>query len=93
MELVINCSFGGYSLSEKAMEMLGAESPYDYDEQSRRSNSKLIEVVETLGEEANGEHAYLEVIDIPDESTDYLIREYDGYETVYYVLDGKIHIA
>ena len=93
MQMVINCCFGGFSLSEKAMEMLGADNEYAYCEESRRSNPKLVEVVETLGEEANGEHAYLEVIDIPDESTDYLIKEYDGYETVYYVLNGKIHIA
>ena len=33
------------------------------------------------------------VVDIPDESTDYLITDYDGIETLYYVLDGKIRVA
>lgn len=93
MEMVINCCYGGYSLSEKAVEMLGAESPYAYNEESRRSDPKLIEVVETLGDDANGMCANLEVVDIPDDATDFIIHDYDGYETVYYVLNGKIHTA
>lgn len=93
MQMVINCCFGGFSLSEKAVEMLGAESPYEYNEESRRSDPKLIEVVETLGGDADGDCANLYVVDIPDDATDFLINDYDGYETVYYVLDGKIHRA
>lgn len=93
MQMVINCCYGGFSLSEKAVEMLGAESPYEYNEESRRYNPKLVEVVETLGGDADGACASLEVVDIPDDATDLLISDYDGYETVYYVLNGKIHRA
>ena len=90
MKMVINSCYGGFSISEKAMEMLDSTSPYEY---GLRTDPQLIEVVETLGKEANGMCANLEVVDIPDEITDYVINEYDGYETVYYVLDGKIYTA
>lgn len=30
---------------------------------------------------------------IPDEATDTMLSDYDGFETIYYVLDGKIHVA
>ena len=46
-----------------------------------RTNEHLIQVVEKLGKEANGECASLKIIEIPDD-IDYVIDEYDGNETV-----------
>lgn len=48
-----------------------------------RFDKTLIEVVEELGEKANGNFAELEVVEIPDNSF-YKIDEYDGVETIYY---------
>ena len=86
MKFVVNKCFGGFGLSKKAQEILGINSPYDVD----RDDPKLIEVVEKLGEEANGNYAKLAVVEIPTEATDYEFNEYDGIEGFIYVLNGKI---
>lgn len=46
-----------------------------------RDDPHLVAAVEALGEKANGEHASLRVVEIPD-GTDYEIDEYDGNERV-----------
>lgn len=46
-----------------------------------RDNPNLILAVEYLGEQANGDHAELKVVEIPD-GVDWEIEEYDGRESV-----------
>lgn len=46
-----------------------------------RDDPVLVEVVEELGDEANGCCAELKVVDIPDDM-DYVVDEYDGIETL-----------
>ena len=87
MKLVINECFGGFSVNDNIVKMLNLESRYDLEDD--RTNVKLIELIES-GENVNGDYSNLTVVEIPDDATDYMINEYDGYETVYYVLDGKI---
>lgn len=52
-------------------------SEYDLD----RADPLLVQVVEELGEEANGLYARLDIMDLP-KGTLYRIDEYDGMETV-----------
>ena len=52
-----------------------------YSRSIDRTDPKLIQVVEELGEKANGQHAKLKIIEIPD-GVDYEIDEYDGVESV-----------
>jgi hypothetical protein len=52
-----------------------------YDKDFDRTDPVLVEVVEELGEKANGFAAELEVIDIP-KGTLYRIDEYDGLESI-----------
>jgi hypothetical protein len=46
-----------------------------------RTDPDLIAVVEELGDEANGEHARLEVVEVPD-GIAWELEDYDGNETI-----------
>lgn len=46
-----------------------------------RNDQKLVQVVEELGENANGDYSKLEVVEIPDDVS-WEIGEYDGVETI-----------
>lgn len=46
-----------------------------------RSDPDLVAVVEELGEKANGSHAQLAIVEIPDD-IEYTIQEYDGIEWI-----------
>ena len=87
MKIVVNKCFGGFSVSEKVRDALGLNSVYG---EIDRTDPKLIELVETLGDEANGRAARLRIVNIPDDSTDWEIDEYDGAERVLFVVNGKI---
>ena len=90
MKIVINKCFGGFSVNDNIVKMLNLESRYELEDD--RTNTKLIELIES-GKNVNGEFSNLVVVEIPDDATDYIIDEYDGYENVLYVLDGKIKRA
>ena len=86
MKIVINKCFGGFGLSDKAINLYlekkgGEPSPdfrvYHID----RTDTVLVDVVETLGVEADGNHASLTVVEIPD-GISYEIDEYDGVEHI-----------
>jgi len=47
-----------------------------------REDKTLIEVVEELGDKANGRCGNLKIVEIPDD-LDYVIDEYDGIETLH----------
>ena len=69
MKVVVNKCFGGFGLSERAYEFLGLEWDgygYKYNDYDLRTDAKLIECVETLGEKADGRFARLVVVDIPE---------------------------
>lgn len=91
MKIVINGSYGGFSFSKDAAALLNI-SAYDADE-AIRTNPAVVALVEDDPKWASGSCAELEVVEIPDEATDYMINEYDGLENVIYVLNGKIHFA
>ena len=90
MKIVINKCFGGFSVNDNIVKMLNLESRYDLEDD--RTNAKLIELIKS-GKNVNGEFSDLVVVEIPDDATDYMINEYDGYENAFYVLDGKIKRA
>ena len=52
-----------------------------YDRDLDRSDSVLVQVVKELGADANGRHAELAIVDIPDD-VQWQIEEYDGLEWV-----------
>ena len=88
MFVVINKCYGGFSLSEEAMSRLGELNeglPYE-NSIEYRSNSKLVQVVEELGEKANGRSANLKIVEIPEDAHEPYIMDYDGLE---HVAEGK----
>lgn len=96
MKILINGCYGciGFSKGFKEFhpEFFDEYGWFDHYNQALRSNQKLIAAVERYGiEEACGKHAKLEITEIPDEATDYYVNEYDGMETVIFVVDGKLH--
>lgn len=60
------------------------EDPDNYfnDRAIPRNDPLLVQVVEELGEAANGKYADLSVVDIPDD-VDWYIDEYDGIESIH----------
>lgn len=90
-EIVLNHCYGGFGLSEFALEELGDTNEF-FDE--CREDEGMIALIKKYGtEKISGNYAKLEIVEIPDYSTDYYIDEYDGMETLIYVIDGKIHFA
>lgn len=91
MKIVINSCYGGFGLSKEAEKYMVGKWTNGEDP---RCDPELISLMEKKGSEAvSGYGAHLCIVEIPDEATDYLIDEYDGYESVIYVLDGKIYYA
>jgi hypothetical protein len=78
MKVVINICYGGFELSELAIAQLRGLGHHD-PEGLPRWDRDLVSVVETLGNEANGDFARLRVIDVFEP---FRICDYDGYETI-----------
>jgi len=88
MKIVTNACFGGFSVSDFVVEKLGLEDEYD---DVSRTDPRLIALIEEFGSEAcSGDCAELVIDEIPDSATDWEIDEYDGAESIIYVVDGKI---
>jgi hypothetical protein len=83
MKIVINDCYGGFGLSKKALalynERTGTVLTYEYD--IKRNDHILVEIVEQLGEAANGDFAELKVVEIPDD-VQWQIEECNGNEWV-----------
>ncbi len=90
MKIVINSCYGGFSVSDAVVEALHLSSPW---EDVERTDPTLIAMVEADTRAASGLCARLRVVEIPDAATDYKMFEYDGAESIIYVLDGKMHYA
>ena len=86
MELVINNCYGGFSLSDagiaRYLELKGMKlNDGFYDRDIPRDDAALIQVVEELGDAANGSCADLKIVEIPND-VDWYVEEYDGNEWV-----------
>jgi len=91
MKIVINKCFGGFGLSDFALEKLTKNEWYYED---NRTDAELIGILgQYPTEKINGRFAELEIVELPENCTDYYIDEYDGLETLIYVVNGKLHFA
>lgn len=84
MKLVINADYGGFGINKK-WETANCK-------EDCRECAKLIRAIEEK-ENVNDDFSKLAVVEFPDEATDYELLEYDGIESLLYVLDGKIRYA
>ena len=78
MRVVINRDWGGFELSDIALDLLGIQ----FASQIERNDPRLVDVVEKLGKEAGTKYSNLLVVEIPD-NMPYYIHEYDGFETIH----------
>jgi hypothetical protein len=78
-KVVINGSYGGFSLSAKAIKIIkkAKDDPNFRYVYMPRHDPDLVKVVEDLGKEANGECAKLKIVTVKGL---YNIHEYDGLE-------------
>ncbi len=86
-KIVYNGCYGGFSLSDAAMRRYAEIKGMAYDEMTlgsrefERDDPALVQVVEELGDAANGMCAKLHIEDVP-KGTLWRIDEYDGFESV-----------
>lgn len=85
-KIVYNACYGGFGLSEaghaRYAELAGFDEQHRwYHRELHRTDPLLAQVVEELGEAANGRFSNLQIRELP-EGTLYRIDEYDGYESV-----------
>jgi len=78
MKVVINRDWGGFELSDIALDLLGIQ----FSSQIERNDPRLVDVVEKLGRDAGTKYSSLLVVEIPDDMP-YYIDEYDGFETIH----------
>lgn len=84
-EFVLNRCYGGFDLSNFAKKIIG-DLVLDREE--------LVPLVKKYGtERVSGFGACLCIVEVPSTITDWMITEYDGLESLIYVIDGKIHCA
>lgn len=82
-KVVYNTKFGGAWLSEKAIARyneLSGKKCYCIDDIESRHCPYLIQVIEEMGNDANGMSAKLAICEIDEKQ--YWIQEYDGCEKV-----------
>lgn len=92
MVFVLNCNWGGFHLPQDYVDVYGLEDVYDYDETAVHTDPQLIAWVKDHADK-NGRCGDLAIVEIPDTSTDYEIDEYDGWESIIYVVNGKLYHA
>jgi len=85
MKVVLSQCFGGFNVSQKVFEYLDQlEAPKHIDEMylyDNRSDPYLVRAVEYLGDDANGAHSKLVIVDWPS-FLPYKIKDYDGWENI-----------
>ena len=89
MTFVINACFGGFHLPEEFC------ARYNVSRYAAigRDDPRLVNFVLENGGKVEEGYSELVCRTIPDEATDWELNEYDGLESITYVVDGKIYHA
>lgn len=89
MIMVLNKTWGGFALPREFCEEYG----FDRYDDIERDDLRLVEFIQVHGGEYKGDGVRLRLVEIPDTMTDWETNDYDGIETITYVVDGKIYHA
>ena len=94
MKIVINKRYGSFELPTEFCTI------YELDEYDGidRADTRLVDFLESYfaatGKKSySGRFSKLVIKEIPDIATDWDISEYDGVESIIYVVDGQLHWA
>lgn len=88
MKVILNKLFGGFELSKEFCEAYPQFDRY----REEQDNQELIKCIEEFGiNKAQGNHALFQIVELPQETTDYYINEYDGYNELIYVVNGQLN--
>lgn len=99
MKIALNKEYGGFGIPDIILEELKKDDEKRWkwamftDDLRDRTDEKLISLFEKfISAHPDSE---VRIIDIPNDRriTDMSIYEYDGKETLIYVVDGKLHYA
>ena len=98
MKILVNTCYGGFTFNDDFVKALPKFEGLDEIDirygNFKRNDINIIKSVEDFGiENVSGSYSSIKIVEIPEESTDWTINEYDGTETVIYVLNGKMHYA
>lgn len=86
MTIIINTCYGGFSLPEDFCKTYNMRRYEDIE----RTDERLVNYVRERGGVVKCNCAELRLVELPDNMTDYEITEYDGYERVICVVNGKL---
>jgi len=89
MIMVLNKTWGGFGLPREFCEEYGFDRYDDID----RDDPRLVEFIQSHGGLYDGDGVRLRLVEMPDTMTDWEMNDYDGIETITYVVDGKIYHA
>lgn len=89
MIMIINKDWGGFHLPKEFCEEYGF-GRYDNIE---RDDFRLVEFIKAHDGKYRGDGVILYAVEIPNEATDWEVNEYDGFESITYVVDGKLYHA
>ena len=87
MLYVINAAYGGFCVPDEVTNALGCDRYTFYYADDIRTDETLIAWVR---EHRNDEDNELALVNIPENATDWELNEYDGFESIVAVVDGKI---
>ncbi len=92
MKIVLNRDWGGFDLPQDFCDAYDLGDAWNACCEIKRDDPRLVKWVEDHAN-CEGECGDLAVVEIPDSCTDWEINDYDGMESIIYVVDGKLYHA